>query len=305
MEVIIKSITFRQGTIHDTQTALRIFEETGMDLEKRMCVMAIPDGDDPEVMEKLMKTIHSLLKHLALTSTHFYIAERDEQAIGYSRSIQRDDIQELTEFFVVPREQSAGIGQELLRRSFSEKGARHRTILASLDERALIRYLKTGVYGRFPIKYFSREPESVEVETDLEIEEMRLTGEIQEGINSVDQSIIDHIREEDHQWLIKDRKGYVYRRRGEIVGYGYVGSSSGPFALLRAEDYPAVLGHAESVAYGEWKKFGIWLPLINQRAIEYLLSRRYRMGGFTIIFMSDDKFGRFENYVIFNPPFFI
>jgi hypothetical protein len=42
-------------------------------------------------------------------------------------------------FFVSPPQQSSGVGRELLSRAFSKSGARYRTIIATLDERALYR----------------------------------------------------------------------------------------------------------------------------------------------------------------------
>ncbi len=84
-------------------------------------------------------------------------------------------MQELTEFFVSPHQQSAGVGRELLLRAFPKSVARYRTIIATLDERALYRYIKLGMYGRFPLKYFYRKAEKVAVETDLKVEPMQLS----------------------------------------------------------------------------------------------------------------------------------
>ena len=83
----------------------------------------------------------------------------------------------------------------------------------------------------------------MEVKTDLEIEPMQLNVHM-DAINRIDRKIIERTRD-----------GFVYKRNKEIVGYGYVGSSSGPFAVLDDNDFPAVLSHAE--AY--WRKKGVSL----------------------------------------------
>ena len=70
-----------------------------------------------------------LYDHLARTGEHFWIAERDGESIGYARSVLRDGVRELTEFFVLPGHQSAGLGRELLSRAFPTEGARHRVIV--------------------------------------------------------------------------------------------------------------------------------------------------------------------------------
>ncbi len=189
-------------------------------------------------------------------------------------------------------------------RAFPETKARYRTIIATLDERALYRYLSAGVYGRFPIKYFYRQAEKVELNTDLQFEPMQL--EIhRKDINRIDQQIIGHQREAIHKWVITTRSGFVYRRNGNVVGYGYVGASSGPFVLVDENDFPAVLAHAESWMAETGGEFGVETPLINKKAIQYFLERKYRIDAFTLLFMSNEPFGRFENYLCFSPIFFM
>jgi hypothetical protein len=90
-----------------------------------------------------------------------------------------------------------------------------------------------------------------------------------------------------------------------VVGYGYAGAGNGPFALLDENDYPAVLAHAESLAAENGEEFGAETPLINRKAIEYFTQRKYRIDSFTVLFMSNEAFGKFENYLCFSPIFFM
>ena len=90
-----------------------------------------------------------------------------------------------------------------------------------------------------------------------------------------------------------------------MVGYGYFGNNSGPFALLNEDDFPAVLAHAESVAAEQGKEFGVETPLINKKAIGYFLERKYKIEPFTTLFMSNELFGRFENYLCYSPILFM
>ncbi len=193
---------------------------------------------------------------------------------------------------------------DFLSRAFPKSDERYCTIIATLDERALYRYLNAGVYGRFPIKYFYRQAEKVERTTDLQIEPMQLEIHLGE-INRIDQQIVGHQREAIHRWVITTRSGFVYKRNGKIVGYGYVGESSGPFVLLDDDDFPAVLAHAESLMAERGGEFGAETPLINKKAIQYFLERKYRIDAFTLLFMSNEPFGRFENYLCFSPIFFM
>jgi hypothetical protein len=134
---------------------------------------------------------------------------------------------------------------------------------------------------------------------------MDLTGELTEALRQIDRTLIGHERTQDHRWLAGDRQGFVYRREGRIVGYGYIGEASGPFALVRASDFPSVLAHAENYARGRWDRFGVEVPLVNQSAVSHLLRRGFVMDSFTAIFMSDVEFGDFRRYVFFGPPFMI
>jgi GNAT superfamily N-acetyltransferase len=297
------AVTYRQGGVGDSAAVFEIFFRSISDFGRRTGVTPISGATDKQVVEEVWAKRRSMFEHIARTSDAFWIAEHDGRPVGYARSIIRDGSQELTEFFVLPAEQSAGVGSELFRRAFPEQGARHRSIVATLDDRAQIRYLKAGMAGRFTIKYFSRKPEPVEIESDLAIEQMKPA--MIEALGAIDRAIIGHERPEDHRWLAADRHGFVYRRAGGLVGYGYIGPDSGPFALIEPNDFPAVLAHAESHACGRWDRFGLEVPLVNQSAVGHLLSRGYVMDSFTAVFMSDREFGDFTRYIFFGPPFMI
>ncbi|HSL45829.1 MAG TPA: GNAT family N-acetyltransferase [Anaerolineales bacterium] len=298
------SITYRMGTVDDSHDVFEVFIKTIMDYSERMNVMAITGGNDPEVNGSLWKKRKSMFAFLAHNASQFWVAERDEEIIAYARTLEHDGLQELTEFFVLPQQQSAGVGSELLARALPQTGARYRTIIATLDERALYRYLKLGVYGRFPLKYFSRKAEKVEMETDLQIDPLQLEIHM-EGLDRIDREILSHTRGHIHQWIAAERKGFVYKRKGQIVGYGYVGPSSGPFAVLDENDFPAVLAHAESLMAKQGEEFGAEAPLLNEKAIQYFIERRYQIDSFSAIFMSNVPFGRFEKYLYFSPEFFM
>jgi GNAT superfamily N-acetyltransferase len=298
------TITYRPGTLEDSQTVFHIFVKSLMDLGERTNVMAITGGNDPKVLESLWQRRKSMFEFLARTASQFWVAEREGEMIGYARSIQFDGLQELTEFFVLPDQQSAGVGGELLARAFPTSGAQYRTIIATLDERALYRYMKAGVYGRLPLKYFYRRAEKVDVQTDLEIESMNIDLH-KESINRIDREILAHSREPIHRWVASRRRGFIYKRSGEISGYGYVGSGNGPFALLDERDFPAVLAHAESLVAEQGKDFGAEVPLVNCEAIRYFIEHKYKIDSFSALLMSNVPFGRFENYLCFSPEFFM
>ena len=298
------SFTYRAGRLEDSHSVFQVFVKAIMDYSARMGVMAITGGSDPEVLESLWQKRRSMFEFLAQTASQFWVAERDGEIIGYARSIEHDGLQELTEFFVSPGQQSAGVGSELLSRAFPKTEARFRTIIATLDERALYRYMKAGVYGRFLFKHFYRKAEKVDLKTDLSIEPMRLDIHM-DDINRIDRRIINHVRVSIHKWVATTREGFIYKRKNEIVGYGYVGSNSGPFALVDDNDFPAILAHAENLMAEKGEEFGAETPLVNTKAIQYFMERKYHIDSFSAIFMSNVLFGKFENYLCFSPEFFL
>lgn len=301
------SITYRPGAFDDSLAVFDVFQEAILDLSQRTGVMAVSGGHDPDVLAEMWPRRRPLWEHLARTAEHFWIAERDGRIIGYARSIWRDGVRELTEFFVRPSEQAAGVGRELLERAFPRGNARHRVIVATNDARALARYHKAGVYARIPEYFLIRTPEPVTVATDLTIEIMTASPETLELVGQIDAVILGHRRDVDQAFLLEQRPVYVYRRGGAVVGYGYVALEwQGPFALLDQNDFPAVLAHAETQAHALGaESVGFEVPLINKVVVDYLLGRGYKLDGFLGTILSDEPFGKFENYLLTSPPFFL
>ena len=298
------SIIYRKATAEDSYSVFQVFSKSIIDLGERTNVMAITGGNHPEVLQSLWQRRKFLFDFLAENAAQFWVAEQDGKIIGYARSIEHDGLMDLTEFFVLPDQQSGGVGRELLARAFPESDARYRVIVATMDERALFRYLSAGVYARFPIKYFYRKAEKVEVKTDLKIEPMQVDLHLQD-LDRIDKMIIGHSRGDIHRWVATTRSGFVYKRNGKVVGYGYVGEGTGPFAVLDENDFPAVLAHAENLMAEKGGEFGAETPFINKGAIRYFLDRKYQIDSFTVLFMSNEPFGRFENYLCFSPIFFM
>ena len=164
------SITYRRGTLDDSQNTFDVFRQSIKGLGDGLGANPISGAHDLQALQDLWARRQSLFEHLARTSDNFWVAEQDKKVIGFPRSILRDGIRQLTEFFVLPEHQSAGVGRELLTHAFPFDGADHRFIIATIDERAVGRYLKAKVYPLFPCYAFTRPAEKVNVDTDLTIE---------------------------------------------------------------------------------------------------------------------------------------
>jgi GNAT superfamily N-acetyltransferase len=261
-------------------------------------------GLDPDEAWERRRT---LWEHLAETAERGWLAERDGRPIGYARTILRDGLRELTEFFVLPDAQNGGVGRELLTRAFPPgEGAANRCLIATSDSRALARYLKAGLAAQFPIYAFARAPEAVEVETDLIAEPIDSAAPDVTALAAVDRAILGHRRDADHRFLARTRAGHLYRRGGEVVAYGYHGPWQGPFAALDPADQPALLGAAESgAAAARLEEVTFEVGLVNHAAVGWLLGRGYRLDPFLTFFMTDRAFGQFDRYVLTSPPIFL
>ena len=298
---------YRPGTLEDTTDILKIFARSLLDFEHRSGYRDHAEPPGEADVKQTMDFFRSIFMHLSETVDQLWIAEIDGRPVGYARSIVRDGYRELTDLFVLPGVQSSGVGRELLKRAFPKSGVRGLSIIATTDLRAQAAYLKSGLYPQFPIYHFGREPETTNVTSDITIQSGSHSTETTEVIASIDLDIVGYRRDIDHGWLMTNRTLLIYERNGQAVGYGYVGeNSSGPFALLENDDYPAVLAHAENFAHERgYSHFGIQVPMINRQAIDYLLSHGYRMDPFLAFLMLDNPSGKFTNYIMTSPEFFI
>jgi len=297
-------ITYRRGTIQDSHSLYSVLAQSLCDFDRRTGTPDHENGwNDPAVVAELWESLQPLYLHLATTADQYWVAQQENQIIGYARSILGNDIRVLTEFFVLPAHQSGGVGRALFARAFPVDGVRRRVINATTNIGARALYLKSGVYARFPIQYLSREPALTRVATDLVFVPASATPQTLAALRAIDTAVLDFERDAEHQFLLDTRNAYLYYRGADVVGYGYISNGIGPVALLDESDYPAVLAHAENAAVERGdKQISVEVPLINRAAVDYLLARKFQLGRGVILFMSNEAFGRFENYIISSPP---
>jgi len=296
-------VTFREGTLADSRAVFDVFLEAIQDLERRHGLGAHVRTDTPEALEDLWSRRRSLFEHMANHAESFWIAEEDGRPVGYARTFMRSGLRELTEFFVRPSAQARGIGRELLERAFPAEGASRRLIMATMDARALTRYLRTGLRPRFVQFYFARKAEARAVPSDLVIEPMPapIDEATLEALAAIDREVLEIRRDQDHRWFAGEKQGFLARRGGRIVGYGYAGQRSGPFAALDPADQPALFAHAETLVAPTGEDFGMSIPAINLVALEYVLAHGFKLDVAAAHFLSDVAFGRFDRYA-FNAP---
>lgn len=296
------SIVFRPVAAADNFAAFRVHHIAVVDLLKGSSKGNTPPQE--EIMQGWEKH-RSLYEHLANTAEHFWVAEQNGEIIGYSRSCNYDGVRQLTELFVLPSVQAKGVGKELLARAFPHASARLRLIIASPALPAQVLYMRNGVYTHQTLYIFSRVPQPTAITSDLIIEPAPVSTVALPLFAAVDSGILGFQRDDDHAWLLSDRQGWLYRRQGKVVGYGYTGEKSGPFALLEPADFPVVIAHAENqAAAASRESFLLWVVSTNRHAIDYLLGHNYKLLPFPASLLSDAPFGRLDHYINTDPPYF-
>ena len=250
-----------------------------------------------EVMRKAMNAEmswanHAATRHHLRTSPNasFWLAEESSffganKVIGYARSIVRDRVWSLTEFFVLPGHHRQGIGGAILAGCLEDgtaAGADTRLVLASHHPGADSLYIrKAGCAPRIPMLLFSgqtanlraMEPHIGPIEDahsaladphaniltyrECLIAEPIVPGaSLQAELDALDRQIVGYARPPEHAlWMAQmggmEGASRLFRRAttGEMVGYAYYGAhSGGPIVTYAAEDQPRLLSHVAQLS---------------------------------------------------------
>lgn len=297
-----RGVVIRSGVPGDSRACFELFVASVSDLGSRLGVETITGG--AEALDPLWAKREPLFRHLAGSADQWWVGEREGRLLGYARSTLRDGVRQLTEFFVRPGAQSAGLGGRLLERTFPAAEGERRLLLATPEPRALVRYVKAGLCARCPVFHFHR-PRRGALEPPSGLRAERLTGRTTdlERLAAVDREVLGYRRDADHRWLIGERPGFLFHQGERLAGYGYTGLYAGPFAALNPRHFGPMLAMAEAASDAE--EFGVEVPLINRHALDYLLGAGFRMDPFVNHFMSDVPIGDLERYLVTTPSFIL
>ncbi len=220
----------------------------------------------------------------------FWVAEERSllggtKIFGYIRALIREKVMCLTEFFVLPGHQSAGIGTALIEKMMEDAdraGAVIKMVLASQSPAALRLYIKkAGCFPRIPMIMFSAAESMVIQDTSHIIEDqcvnlerqkpfhasdingkspliaepIQPTPELEALMSHIDRKIVGFARPQEHRHWLDESGGqqgtarlFRYRQSGEIAGYAYMGKNfCGPVLSLNPEYQPWMITHAASL----------------------------------------------------------
>jgi GNAT superfamily N-acetyltransferase len=298
-------IALRRATAGDTEPCYQLFLESVADLTARQGTPWDPDAAD------LWLRLEPLLRLLEEHAAEWWVAEdaAGGELLGYARSVERGGLFELSEFFVRPSRQSAGVGRQLLDAAFPLGRGDVRAIIATTDVRALARYYRAGTVARFPILALSRPMDlgdGAEQAADGALEPVRASTADLPVLAEIERAVLEFDRgPAETAWLLAQREGYLYLRDGRPVAFGFVGKiGSGPVAALSPEDQPFILTHLEARARALGREnLAFEVPSINQVAMRHLLDRGYQIDTFLTLLLSSRPFGQFDRFIGFAPPF--
>jgi GNAT superfamily N-acetyltransferase len=252
--------------------------------------------------EAFWKVLEPFVTHLAEHAAEWWIAEdrADGKLIGYARSVERGGLFELSELFVRPDKQSAGLGKLLLDKAFPSGRGQVRAIIATNDVRGLARYYGAGTAARFVMFSLTAQPRRTATETH---EAVRVgPAEIGE-LADMERAVVGYARQADYPWLLRNREIYKYRNAGRTVGFGcFSETGQGPIVVLEPDDQSAILLHFETLAQSRgMESISFQVPSINIVVMQHLLERGYKIDAPPGLLMSSRDFGQFDRFVPFAP----
>lgn len=298
-DAVRRPVGYRRATSEDAVACHELMWLSVTDLGTRQ---GTPLEGTAEEWWRSAEPLQRLLERIA---AEWWVAEQPGAGplVGFARSVERDGLLELTEFFVRPDQQTQGVGRTLLERVFPAGLAGVRSIIATMDLRAQARYYAAGTVARFPLYTLAGTPGAPGPPGDLAPEPIAGEETI-EAQRAIERSVLGHRRsEEEIRWLLERRRGHLYRRHGEPVGFSFLGQDgAGPIAALEPSDLPAVLLHTEGVA----RELGLdrvefQVPAPSAIGIRHLTGRGFRFDQWINLLMSDRPFGQFDRFVPFSP----
>jgi GNAT superfamily N-acetyltransferase len=299
-----QALEIRPGTAADSRPAFDVFVAAVTDLAARL---GSPwDANADELWPRLQPMFDMIAAHAA----EWWVATDGAGAvIGYARSVERGGLFELSEMFVLPRKQAAGIGRLLLERAFPTGRGEVRAIIATTDVRALANYYRAGTAARFPITSLLGAPGKRAGRAPLEpsLEAITATPDDIPALLELERGAIEFDRGPDEmRWLIEQREGCLYRRAGRLLGSSFLTTRGaiGPVVAASPQDMPGILDRVERrAAELEVEELTVDVPGPNEAALRHLLERGLQLDTFLTVLMSSRPFGDFSRFIGFAPPF--
>jgi hypothetical protein len=209
----------------------------------------------------------------------------------------------LSMFFVLPGDQSRGLGRALLERALAYGEARRaevRCTLATLDPRAQARYVMAGMAPRWPIYPLDGDAAAVarlEARGGLGPRERKLPCD-PAAAERLTTEVFGHDRAGDlAYWRADGSETVAIERGGEVAAFAYRrGARIGPAAGRNETALLQAVAAAAAAGAGGGGSVTMRVPGASASLLEALVGCGFRIGDPTL-FMASRLFGRPELYL--------
>lgn len=316
--------TLRLALDEDMAACARVWETASLDYQRRLNQPALPGDIEP---------VRRLIAHIrAIDPERSWVATRPspdapgvERVVAFGSATVRGDVWFLSMLFVLPGEQAAGLGRDLLERTFpagvvpasGRPAAGGPTVLATATDSAQpisnALYGRYGIVPRLPVYRIVGRPERpgalVELPSGVRAVPFDAIAsgppggpghrELVEAVGGIDRELVGYEHPDDHRYLRADgRIGYLYRGPdGTPVGYGYT-SAVGRIGPLAARDEALLAPIAAHLlrAVEPRGASSLWLPGAAGPTFRMLLEAGLRLEGFPALLCWTRPFAAFERY---------
>ncbi len=273
---------------------------TGRPLPRGLSVRRGTAEDETSTFDVMRRTMnadmnwqaHATTRHHLRTSANcsFWVAEEaprfgSPRIVGYARSVVRDQVWSLTEFFVVPSQHRQGLGGALLGSCLADgeaAGADTRMVLASHHPDADSLYIrKLGCLPQVPMMLLGGSSANLKLpahlrrpvidrattglfdevytgstrDADVIAEPIVANDAVIEQLSELDRDIVGYARPSEHRLWIQEMGGHNGSSRlfrtaddGRILGYAYMGPlTNGPSLALDPEQLPRYFYHVSQL----------------------------------------------------------
>ena len=295
-------LDYRPARPEDLGTCARLWDIAIGDYVRRMNQPWFPGELEP---------LERLLAHLLETDPAlFRVAVRrdaDSEPVAFVSAHRRGRLWFLAMLFVHPDVQGRGVGRALLEQVLPPPDERAGLAMATATDsgqpisNAL--YAEYGIVPRVPVWRLAgrvERPDALAPMPDSVTPDiLRGLAEAPPEVHSIDREVIGYERPLDHAFLLEEGRILVlYRREGQVVGYGYTSQVGrvGPVAALEPTLVAPIGGHLLSIVQPAGA-FAAWVPGEAGPLMTMLLRAGLRLEPFPMLFGWSARPADFERYV--------
>jgi predicted N-acetyltransferase YhbS len=291
--VAAAELTFRDGGPADLAATFALYERAMHDAAQRQGVLSAGDHLTPAEIDSAWARERSFVEFIAAQPGCYVIAESDGELVGYARTTQLGDVDQVTELMVDPSEQGEGLGRRLLERCWPAAPNSHgaRVVIATGTPTDLTLYTNFGVMpvaGHWRLRqrtdsYLERR--SQDDDTGPGVHVLKSDRALSEWMR-LEPSALGHERRSLHEFFARDRTCLAYLDGGgDALALCWVSSECdiGPAVAGEPGDLlPVVLSALDRVAMTQEPEY---LDVFST-TLSWWLLRRLRSLGFRVYWPS-------------------